>query len=88
MPGNNEIYAQMKSFLNRKYEGSDITELTEQNASKWFGGDNRPDFSPGNVGTGQSIVLEKAFSLNSFSINFTHSFDYSYEPEGKGRKVV
>ena len=34
-------------------------QLVHSNASKWLGGDNRPNFPPRNVGTGQSFSISK-----------------------------
>ena len=54
---------------------------SEMNASKWFGGDNRtfaPDIDPfdRNVGTGQTIILEKDMTPNSFSVHLADGFRF------------
>ncbi len=54
-----------------------------QNASKWFGGDNRankinPDwfFAPRNVGTGQGLIPEYDLLISTYSIRFSGYFEY------------
>jgi hypothetical protein len=66
---------------------SHVTELIEANASKWFGGDDRINDQSQpmtrNVGTGQSICLDKDYRLNSFSAFFSDCFKKS-DPDGWG----
>ncbi|MFS4448243.1 DUF5018 domain-containing protein [Maribacter sp. 2307UL18-2] len=54
-----------------------------QNASKWFGGDDRgnkisPEFfhAPRNVGTGQSLTPEQDMFITSYSIRFSNYFRF------------
>lgn len=55
----------------------------EENASKWFGGDNRADkidpdffFAPRNVGTGESLTPEQDIFISSYSIRFSDFFQF------------
>lgn len=57
-------------------------------ASKWFGGDNRPNFGPRNLGTGQSLILSQKTHLQSFHFHFTGDFDLAENPENIGHEVV
>lgn len=48
------------------------------NFSHWFGGDDRPEFKPRNVGAAQSMVLDKTINLHSFGIYLTGPFQYDH----------
>ncbi|MCH7573898.1 MAG: fibronectin type III domain-containing protein [Candidatus Marinimicrobia bacterium] len=58
------------------------------NASKWFGGDDRPGFTPRDVGVGQSVFVDKDIILESFSFYFIERFDFEANPEGFGHAVT
>jgi len=62
--------------------------LDETNASKWFGGDDRPGNKPRNVGAGQSIILEKDSTINSVGFKFAELFDFYQNPGGVGHEVT
>jgi len=64
-----------------------IYEHLVENFSKWFGGDNRPDFGPRNLGTGQSLFVDTDISIESFAVKFQDEFDFSNNPEGTGHEV-
>jgi hypothetical protein len=59
-----------------------------QNASGWFGGDNRVGFGPRHVGISQSVLIDSAITLNSFAFDFTSRFDYAENPDGFGHEVT
>ncbi len=58
------------------------------NAQGWFGGDDRPDWTPRNVGCGQSIVLPRSAQVVYAGFQFTKRFDYVYNPTGMGHAVT
>jgi len=58
------------------------------NASGWFGGDNRPNQGPRHVGIAQSVRIDTALTINSFSFYFYGPFDFAANPEGKGHEVT
>ncbi len=58
------------------------------NASGWFGGDDRPGFSPRQVGVGQSVLIDRPMMVQSFSLHFTDRFDFDNNPAGKGHQVT
>ncbi|NQZ45034.1 MAG: BspA family leucine-rich repeat surface protein [Flavobacteriaceae bacterium] len=64
-----------------------IYEYLEENFSKWFGGDDRPEFGPRNLGTGQSIFFDKDVRIESFSTKFQRRFDFSDNPDRTGHAV-
>ncbi len=64
-----------------------IYEHNVESASKWFGGDDRPNFGPRNVGTGQSIFFESDAVVETFSTKFSGRFDFSGSPENIGHEV-
>ncbi|MFC1561009.1 SUMF1/EgtB/PvdO family nonheme iron enzyme [Candidatus Latescibacterota bacterium] len=62
--------------------------LDETNASKWFGGDDRQESKPRNVGAGQSIILQKNSTINSIGFKFAELFDFYQNPGGVGHEVT
>ena len=54
----------------------------------WYGGDNRTSFGPRHVGKGQSVIVDSAIQLESFSLAFDRGFDYFENPEGVGHEVT
>ena len=54
----------------------------------WFGGDNRPEYIPVNVGGGQSITLPFRSIVRYVAFNFLEAFDYYQNPEGIGHPVT
>ncbi len=69
-----------------------VSTGSEANASKWFGGDDRntPQVSipfNRNVGTGQSVTLEKDLELFVFSIYLSSSFKYDSTDEHYNKDV-
>lgn len=58
------------------------------NAQGWFGGDDRPEWTPRNVGCGQSIVLPRSAWVGYVGLRFTSRFDYAYNPSGTGHAVT
>ncbi|MFH1287552.1 MAG: hypothetical protein ABII25_02525, partial [bacterium] len=81
--GSSQDYKVIVIYANNLY----IESLDIKNASKWFGGDDRPDFIGRDVATGQSFIFSENFYIYTFSVKFTHRFDYSATPEFKGHKV-
>ena len=59
-----------------------------QNASGWFGGDNRTDIGPRDVGNGQSVLIDSAIVLTDFAFYFTNRFDYAENADGSGHEVT
>jgi len=57
-------------------------------AYSWFGGDDREDFKPRNVGVGQQIVLGRTTWVCSVGFCFADMFDYEQAPEGFGHEVT
>ncbi len=57
------------------------------NASKWFGGDDRSAFTR-NVAAGQSFILSQYAHINSAGFKFGSRFDYSENPTGTGHEVT
>ncbi|MBL0736540.1 DUF5018 domain-containing protein [Flavobacterium sp. GN10] len=78
-----------------KFEHMNFTvsrSCSETNASKWFGGDNRtnaPDLLAfdRNVGTGQTVIVDKNLVPSAFSINLLEGFAY-YDGKQKYNKPV
>ncbi len=58
------------------------------NAKGWFGGDNRPNFGPRNVGIAKSVYLDTSITVESFAFYFYGPFDYSYNADGRGHEVT
>ena len=58
------------------------------NASGWFGGDNRSNIGPRNIGNGQSVFIESSIILDNFSFYFTRPFDFDQNPEYNGHEVI
>lgn len=56
-------------------------------ATKWFGGDNRSDIGPRNVGTGQRISINETMHVTSFQAVFLGAFDFFENPTGQGQEV-
>lgn len=56
-------------------------------ASGWYGGDDRPGFQR-NVADAQSITIEQAIKLESYSVRFISQFDYAQNPSGVGHEVT
>ena len=69
------------------YETFEII-LDEENASKWFGGDDDEGIPPRNVGVGQSIELLYDSHIESVGFKFTNKFDYYHNPEAVGHEVA
>ena len=57
------------------------------NASGWYGGDDRPG-SQRNVADAQSVTIEQPINLESYSVYFTSSFDFVQNPTGTGHEVT
>jgi len=57
------------------------------NASGWFGGDDRLGFTR-NVAVGQSFTLAQSAHINSAGFKFGQRFDYSANPTGTGHEVT
>lgn len=53
----------------------------------WFGGDDRPG-QQRNVGAGQSVLIDTAMTIESFSFFFRGPFDYRTNAENKGHEVT
>lgn len=71
----NVVFEPMEALVN--------INCDQDNASKWFGGDNREDkvdpeyfFAPRNVGTGQSFTPEEDLFISSYSIRFSDYFQF------------
>jgi uncharacterized protein (TIGR02145 family) len=64
-----------------------ITENITGNATKWFGGDNRPESYLRNVGTGQSFTLNTSKNITAVSVWFNRYFDFDYAPESISHAV-
>ncbi|MBN2829492.1 MAG: caspase family protein, partial [Candidatus Cloacimonetes bacterium] len=58
------------------------------NASGWFGGDDRSDSGPRDIGNGQSVYIDSDIVLKQFSFYFTNMFDYNENPEFIGHEVT
>jgi hypothetical protein len=54
----------------------------------WYGGDDRTPGGPRHVGQGQSVIVDSAIQLESFSLAFDRRFDYFGNPEGVGHEVT
>ncbi len=63
-------------------------ELSETNASKWFGGDDRDGLKPRNVGVGQSLEFAQTRHLDTFAFLLSEAFDYVQDPENSGHAVT
>jgi hypothetical protein len=57
------------------------------NASGWFGGDDRLGFTR-NVAVGQSFTLDQSAHINSAGFKFGQRFDYNDNPTGTGHEVT
>lgn len=53
----------------------------------WFGGDDRPN-QRRHVGIGQSVRVDTAMTVESFSFYFRGPFDFVANPEGRGHDVT
>ncbi len=73
----------------RVYDGElidfNIIEDTS-NASKWLGGDDRPNKR--NVGVGQTMIFDHDTRVTSAGFRFSGEFDYYDNPEGTGHEVT
>jgi len=56
--------------------------------NSWYGGDDRTSGGPRHVGDGQSVIVDSAIQLESFSLAFDSRFDYFENPEGVGHEVT
>ena len=56
--------------------------------NSWYGGDDRTPGGPRTVGDGQSVIVDSAIQLESFSLAFDRRFDYFANPEGVGHEVT
>ncbi len=56
-------------------------------ATGWFGGDDNPA-SPRNVAVGQSVLIDKAMTVESFAFHFGTSFDRARQPDNRGHEVT
>ncbi|WP_294965115.1 hypothetical protein [uncultured Flavobacterium sp.] len=66
---------------------------SEANATKWFGGDNRtnaPDILPydRNIGTGQTVIVDKNLVPSTFSIHLSEGFSYMEDREIYNKPVT
>ena len=83
--GNNVFGPQTVKVIKGELLDFDTT-LETQNASRWFGGDDRAGLTR-NLGAGQGIVLAREALAQSVSFRFQSRFDYSQNPEGVGHAV-
>ncbi|NLH17941.1 MAG: hypothetical protein GX455_15295 [Phycisphaerae bacterium] len=60
----------------------------EANALGWFGGDDREEFKPRNVGAGQQIQLGRTSHVTQAAFRFKGKFDYHQDPTGYGHEVT
>ncbi len=56
-------------------------------ASGWFGGDDNP-VSPRNVAVGQSVLIDKAMTVENFAFHFASAFDRARQPDNRGHEVT
>ncbi len=68
-------------------EVAGISYLDGEQGSRWFGGDDRSEFGPRNVGSGQSIRPTETIHLTSFSTVFIGPFDFVENRTGQGNDV-
>jgi len=59
-----------------------------ENASGWFGGDDRAIAGPRDIGVGQSVLVDEDISLDSFAFYITRRFDFTESPTGTGHAVT
>ena len=59
-----------------------------RNGTSWYGGDDRPGSTPRDVGGGQSVLVDTAILLESFSSYFATGFDYRENPADIGHAVT
>ncbi len=58
------------------------------NASGWFGGDNRDSTRVRSVGIAQSVVFDTSMVVENFSFYFSRKFDFRNNPENTGHVVT
>ncbi len=58
-----------------------------QNASGWYGGDDRPG-SQRNVADAQSVTIDQPITLESYAVYFTSHFDFVQNLTGTGHEVT
>lgn len=102
IPGPQSIYVQADAdqFITEADENNNVLgphalmvyefERKEEtyNAQGWFGGDDRPEWTPRNVGRGQSIILPRSAWVGYAGFQFTNRFDYHDNPTGSGHAVT
>jgi hypothetical protein len=102
IPGTQSIYLQLDAdlYISEADENNNILgphaltvyefERKEEtyNAQGWFGGDDRPDWTPRNVGSGQSILLPRSAWAGYAGFQFTKHFDFYTNPTGSGHAVT
>jgi hypothetical protein len=59
-----------------------------QNASGWFGGDDRSGVGPRDIGVGQSVLVAENIILDSFAFYISTRFDFSGSPTFTGHAVT
>jgi len=57
------------------------------NASGWYGGDDRPG-NQRNVADAQSVTIDQPITLESFAVRFSGKFDFAQNPTGTGHEVT
>mgnify|MGYP001283885954 CR=1 FL=1 len=57
------------------------------NASGWYGGDDRPG-NQRNVADAQSVTIDQPINLESFAVLFSGKFDFAQNPTGTGHEVT
>jgi hypothetical protein len=70
--------------------GASLYEIKHEvvTGNAWYGGDDRSSIGPRHVGKGQSVFIDSAIQLESFSLAFDREFDYFGSPEGVGHEVT
>jgi|GEM_PF-1309137 len=63
-------------------------KFDSMNASGWFGGDNRTNIGPRDIGVGQSVLIDTSITIDSFAFHFTNRFDFPQAPDGHGHEVT
>ena len=57
------------------------------NASGWYGGDDRPG-NQRNVADAQSVIIDQPIILESYSVRFARGFDFAQNPTSTGHEVT
>lgn len=87
--GAEKIYQVKLEYMNNYISRS----CSEANAWKWFGGDNRtnvPDILPydRNIGTGQTVIVDKNLVPSTFSIHLREGFSYDEDKQRYNKPVM